>query len=568
MPATNNLLFYGDNLDVLRRHIRDESVDLVYLDPPFNSARSYNVLFAEHDGTRAAAQIKAFEDTWQWDQSAASAYQETVEAGGKVSEVMQSFRLFLGDTDMLAYLAMMAPRLVEMHRVLKDSGSLYLHCDPNASHYLKLLLDAVFAPVNFRNEVIWQRTAAKGDARRKFGAVHDVILVYQKTEAARFYPVHVAKDEEYTARFKYDDGDGRGPYRLAPLDSPNPRPNLTYEYKGYAPPAKGWRVDRVLMEKLDSEGRIWFPKTKTGRLAKKHYDAEQRGAKASDVWTDIPPLQAISGERLGYPTQKPEALLDRVIESGSVAGDLVLDPFCGCGTAVASAQRLGRNWIGIDITHLAIGLIKTRLRDAFGDTAQFDVIGEPTTIEDAARLAEDEPYQFQAWALGLVGARQAGAIKKGADKGIDGRLYFHDGAEKTRQIVISVKAGKLHAAYVRELAGVLTAEAADIAVLISFDKPTQPMRSWAAGQGFYESPWGKHPRLQLLTVEELLEGKGINYPQTAGVNRTYKQAPRAMRKVAEPHAGLFDASEYEKPEPEIAKDFGSFVELRQTKPKN
>lgn len=534
-----NLLYYGDNLDVLRRHVEDSSVDLIYLDPPFNSSRNYNVLFAEKDGTRAAAQIKAFEDTWQWDQAAASAYRETVEAGGKVSEVMQAFRLFLGDTDMLAYLAMMAPRLVELRRVLKDTGSLYLHCDPNASHYLKLLLDAVFGPTNFRNEIIWQRTAAKGDARLKFGSVHDVILLYQKSDAAPFYPVHVEKDEEYTARFTYDDNDGRGPYRLAPLDSPNPRPNLTYEYKGYSPPAKGWRVERALMEKLDRDGRIWFPKDKSGRLAKKHYNAEQAGAKASDVWTDIPPLQAASAERLGYPTQKPEALLDRIIESGSEAGDVILDPFCGCGTAVASSQRLGRDWIGIDITHLAIGLIKSRLHDAFGDQVRYDVIGEPTTVADAERLAEEEPYQFQAWALGLVGARQAGAIKKGADKGIDGRLYFHPGDNKTRQIIISVKAGKLQAGYVRDLAGVVAQENAELGVLISFDTPTQPMRSWAAGRGFYESPWGQHPRLQLLTIADLLGGKGIDYPRTAGVNQTYKQAPKAVRKVAEPK-GLWD----------------------------
>ncbi|MBA3259215.1 MAG: restriction endonuclease [Gemmatimonadales bacterium] len=221
---------------------------------------------------------------------------------------------------------------------------------------------------------------------------------------------------------------------------------------------------------------------------------------------------------------------------------MVLDPFCGCGTTVTAAQKLGRRWIGIDITHLAIGLIKTRLHDAYGDAAKYEVIGEPTTVEDAERLAQDEPYQFQAWALGLVGARQSGAIKKGADKGIDGRLYFHDGSDKTRQIVISVKAGKLHANYVRDLAGVIGRKKAEIGVLLSFDQPTKPMRAEAASAGFYTSPWGSHPRLQLLTVGELLDGKRIDYPQTAGVNRTYKQAPKA-KKVAEKVRGLFDKDE-------------------------
>ena len=257
------------------------------------------------------------------------------------------------------------------------------------------------------------------------------------------------------------------------------------------------------------------------------------------IWTDIPAINNRAKELLGYPTQKPVALLERIISASSNAGDVVLDPFCGCGTTIDAAQKLGRKWVGIDITYLAIGLIKTRLRDAYGDLARYKVIGEPTTVEDAARLAEEEPYQFQAWALGLVGARQTGVIKKGADKGIDGRLYFHDGSGETRSIVLSVKAGKLHADYVRDLAGVRTAEHAEIGVLISFDTPTKQMRSWAAGQGFYESPWGNHPRLQLLTVGELLDGKRIDYPQTAGVNVTYKQAPKAL-KVAEQPRSLFD----------------------------
>jgi site-specific DNA-methyltransferase (adenine-specific) len=286
------------------------------------------------------------------------------------------------------------------------------------------------------------------------------------------------------------------------------------------------------MRKYDAEGRLHFPSSPAGALRLKMYLDETAGIRLQNLWDDIPPIGAQAAERLGYPTQKPEALLERIIATSSNPGDVVLDPFCGCGTTIAAAQKLKRQWIGIDITHLATTLIKVRLRDAFGDMARYQVIGEPTTTEDAAALAESDKYQFQWWALGLVGARPVNQ-KKGPDKGIDGRLYFHDGSQTTRQIIISVKAGKLKATDVRELPGVLSAEAADIGVLISFEKPTQPMRSWAAGQGFYESPWGKHPRLQLLTVGELLAGKQLDYPRTAGVNRTYKQAPRALKKVAE-----------------------------------
>jgi len=546
MPPADNLLYYGDNLDVLRRHVADESVDLVYLDPPFKSDQSYNVLFREQDGSRSEAQIKAFDDTWQWDRGAAAAYHETVEAGGKVSEAMQAFRLFLGDSDMLAYLAMMAPRLLELRRVLRDSGSLYLHCDPTASHYLKLLLDAVFGPERFINEIIWKRYGAHNDSRT-YGRVHDVLLFYSASNVRTFNKQHEPYSEEYVAeRFRFSDPDGRR-WAEQNLASPNPRPNLTYPFTAkngvtYAPPVNGWKYSKERMTELDKASRLHYPTKAGGRLRMKNYLDERIGVPIQDVWTDLISIGGTSPERLGYPTQKPEALLERIIASSSNEGDTVLDPFCGCGTTIAAAQRLGRRWIGIDITHLAIGLIKTRLADAYGSEAKYQTIGEPTTIEDAEVLAESDQYQFQAWALGLVHARQGGPIKKGADKGVDGRLYFHDGNDKTRQIVFSVKAGKLKADHVRDLWGTVQAEKAEIGVLISFEKPTQPMRSWAAGQGFFESPWGKHPRLQLLTVGELLEGARIDYPQTAGINRTYRKAPKA-RKIAERARGLFDPGE-------------------------
>lgn len=543
MPSPDNLLFYGDNLDVLRQHINDESVDLVYLDPPFNSDQDYNVLFAGQDGTRAAAQIRVFEDTWRWDAAASAAYHETVEAGGKVSEVLQAFRLFLGDNDMLAYLAMMAPRLVELRRVLKPNGSLYLHCDPTASHYLKLLLDAVFRPEHFRNEIIWQRTLAKALMKIRLPNNHDVLLAYAKTdeptwnEDEMFVPYdHTALDEKTDEKYSLRDPDGRR-YQLTSLINPNQdRPNLTYAFLGIT---RVWRWTKQRMQEAYENGVVVQPSPGTVPRLKRYLD-EQRGKPFGDVWVDIPPLNAQARERLGYPTQKPEALLERIIKLSSRPGDTVLDPFCGCGTTVAASQKLGRRWIGIDITHLAIALIKTRLKDAYGEAAAYKVIGEPTTVDDAEVLAESDPYQFQWWALGLVGARPA-EQKKGADKGIDGRLYFHDGSAggKTHQIILSVKAGKVGREMVHSLGGVMGREKAEMGVLISFEPPTRPMREEAASAGYYESPWGKHPRVQLLTVGELLGGKGIDYPQTAGINRTYKQAPKA-RKVAEPIKGLFD----------------------------
>lgn len=302
------------------------------------------------------------------------------------AEMLRAMRSFLNENDMMAYLAMMAARLIELHRVLKSNGSLYLHCDPTASHYLRVILDGIFGVFGFRNEVVWKRSIAKGDARRKFASDHDVILFYAKGPDHHFQSQYSAPTEAYTGRFKLDDGDGRGPYRLAPLDSPNTRPNLIYEYKGYPPPAKGWRVNREMMERLDAGGRLHFPRSATGRISRKHYLNEQAGPKLDDVWTDIVPLQAVGAERLGYPTQKPLRLLERIIAASSKEGDVVLDPFCGCGTAVHAAQRLNRQWIGIDITHLAISLIEKRMSDAFPGIA-YEVHGTPKDIGGARALA-------------------------------------------------------------------------------------------------------------------------------------------------------------------------------------
>ena len=518
----DNTLYYGDNLEVLRDYIPSESVDLVYLDPPFNSNATYNVLFAEKNGSQAAAQIKAFEDTWHWDQNASEFFQEVVEGGGKVSQVMQAFRTFLGENDMLAYLAMMAPRLVELRRVLKPTGSIYLHCDPTASHYLKLLMDSIFGFENYRNEINWQRSTPHGTAGRKFGLACDIIFFYSKTEKATWNPIYGTYRTEYLEKYySFTDETGR---RFQPTSLLGHRGvNVEYEWKGLR---KHWRYPKHRLDELDVKGLIYWPQ-RGGVPRFKRYLDEQKGQPILSLWTDIPPVNSQARERLGYPTQKPEALLERIISASSNPGDLVLDPFCGCGTTIAAAQELKRRWIGIDITHLAINLIKHRLQNAFGKKVQYEVIGEPVSLPDAESLAKEDPYQFQWWALGLVGARPTEG-KKGADKGIDGRLYFHDDKKATKQIILSVKAGEtVTVSHIRDLRGVIDREKAEIGVLICIADPTKPMRTEAASAGFYNSPWGKkYPRLQILTVADLLGGKEIDYPPT-GANVTFKKAPKS-----------------------------------------
>lgn len=525
----DNHLYYGDNLNILRQYVKDESVDLVYLDPPFKSDQDYNVLFRERDGTRAAAQILAFEDTWQWDETAAAAYLETVELGGKVSEVMQAFWTFLGANDMMAYLAMMAPRLVELRRVLKDTGTIYLHCDEVVSHYLKLLMDAIFSPPNFLNEITWKRTHSHGNVARNFGAVCDRILVYTKGRKYIWCQQYRAFDNEYKqATFKYQDEDGRK-WQSVTLRNPGIRPNLHYPYTAtngitYHPHPNGWSCDIERMRQYDRENRLHFPAKPEGALRLKMYLDESPGIKLQNLWDDIPAIGSQAAERLGYPTQKPEALLERIIKTSSNEGDVILDSFCGCGSTIAAAQTLNRKWIGIDITHLAIGLIKHRLHVSAKGT-HFNVTGEPVSLPDAERLAKDNPYQFQCWALGMVGARTA-VTRKGPDKGIDGKLFFHDDTRgNTKQIVFSVKAGHIPAGHIREIRGVIEREKAEIGVLLTFQEPSRQMRAEAAQAGFYQSPSDRrYARIQILTIKELLEGRGVDSPIGFAVNVTLKPA--------------------------------------------
>jgi DNA modification methylase len=544
MREPKNKLYYGDNLDVLRRYVRNESVDLVYLDPPFNSRQDYNVLFAEKDGKQSNSQVRAFEDTWEWNLDAEMAYKETVEKGGRVADALRAFRTFLHGSDMLAYLAMMAPRLVELRRVMKETASIYLHCDPTASHYLKILMDAVFGPQSFLTEIVWKRSSAHNDGkqgRKQHGRIHDIILFYAKGNDWRWIPQYTSYDQSYvTKSYRHvEPGTGRL-YRLDNLSGPGggAKGNPSYEVMGVT---RHWRYSKEKMEQLIAEGRI--VQTKPGGVpAYKRYFDEMGGVALQDIWTDIGPIGAQAQERLGYPTQKPEALLERILKSSSEKGDVVLDPFCGCGTTVQVAQKLKLNWIGIDITHLAISLIKQRLSDSFGPDVKksYAVIGEPTDYAGAALLASEDKYQFQWWALGLVGARPA-EQRKGADRGIDGRIYFHDEGrgENTRQIIFSVKAGGVTVSQIRDLVGVLDREDAEIGVFICFEEPTKPMLREAAEAGFYTAPDGSiYPRMQILTIEEILKGKQPEYPRFAR-DATFKKAPKARASTRQRNFSLF-----------------------------
>lgn len=512
---TPNTLYLGDNLTVMRS-FPDECVDLIYLDPPFNSKRDYNMVFRSDATPDNTAQVKAFADTWSFE-GGSDAYFELARLVEPVSFVLQGLRDAFGETALLGYLSVMALRLREMHRLLKPTGSLYLHCDPTASHYLKMVLDAIFTPPLFRSEIIWRRYHSHGNVYGNYGHVHDVLLFYTRTSAFTWNQLHQPLDPSYIEQqFRYvESGTGRRYQAQNALNPNKDRPNLTYDWNGHT---RVWKWTRERMQELHDQGRLHYSSTGYPRL--KQYLDESPGEKLQDIWDDITSLSHSGAERLGYPTQKPLALLERIIAASSNPGDLVLDPFCGCGTAVAAAQKLGRKWIGIDITPLAISLIRKRMfehfPEAFPDPKSITVEGLPLDVAGAQMLADQDRYAFENWALQLVGAAPS-AKKKGADRGIDGEFTWVDGKGDVQRCIISVKSGNTSVAHVRDLVGTVQRERAAMGLLVTLHQPTGPMLNEAAGAGRYR-PEGlntekEFQRIQVVTIESLLDGPGPDLPR-------------------------------------------------------
>ena len=394
MPAPNfadKTIWTGDNLDILRG-LNSQTVDLIYLDPPFNSNRNY----AAPVGSKAAG--AAFKDTWALSDLDVAWMGLIADEQPAIANLLRAASLTHGK-GMQSYLTMMAVRLLEMRRVLKDTGSIYLHCDPTASHYLKLLMDAIFGAVNFRNEISWKRRHGFSSAVHqsvRFGICTDIILFFAKTDLAGFCPQYNKDSPEYKAYvdkyFKYVDGDGRR-YQATSLTNPAYRPNLIYEYKGYLPPPNGWMITKEKMEQWDKEDRIHFPKNKAGRLRRKSFVDELLGMPIQNLWDDIEQIGAHAKERIGYPTQKPLALLERIIKASSNEGDIVLDPFCGCATACVAADRLNRKWVGIDISPKAAELVNLRLQQTMGSLFHHGYVTARTDIPRRTDIDTPIPYR-------------------------------------------------------------------------------------------------------------------------------------------------------------------------------
>jgi site-specific DNA-methyltransferase (adenine-specific) len=546
----DNQLYYGDNLDVLRTHVADASVDLIYLDPPFNSNAGYNVLFKAASGAGADASIEAFDDTWTWGDSAKDALMDIASGTNRQLHVMMdAMHRALGENALMAYLAMMAVRLVELHRVLKPTGSLYLHCDPTASHYLKLVLDAVFGAANFRNEIIWKRTSGHSSARR-WGPVHDTILFYSTSGDYHWNDSFQAHDAAHIAA-KYGSRDGEANYMAADLTGAGLRSGDSGKaWRGFDPTSIGrhWAVPRKVpadrvqlddwgglttqakLDRLDEAKLIYWPKKMGGFPRFKRLLTA--GVPVQSVVTDIAPLNSQAQERLGYPTQKPRALLERIIAASSNPGDRVLDPFCGCGTAVDAAQKLGRVWTGIDVTHLAIGMIEDRMRAGYEGIA-FETIGVPRDLASAERLARDDPHQFQQWVCWQVGGFPRD--KKGGDKGVDGWFNHLGAGGRVETGVISVKAGNIvNPTMVRDLGRVMERDGHRFGLFITKSLPTKGMRDEAASHPTVETEFGRFPGLQIVTLAELMTGRRPALPPL--ISPTKKAARVETRRSHQPGA--------------------------------
>ena len=505
-----NKLYFGDNLDVLKQLYAEQSngfIDLIYIDPPFNSKRNYNILFEDVDLDDTKAQKEAFSDTWSQ-----ISYLDTLNEIQDIDLNLYHVLNVLDKTSLpkaaVSYLCTMAIRIWYMHKVLKDTGSFYLHCDPTMSHYLKIVCDMIFRTPNFLNEVIWCYKE-RGLSKSHYNKKHDVILFYAKNKGKHIfnYQKITEKYSEVTLKkFKFTD-----------------EQNRKFRIRGRNVPEAGkWRQKTDIPIEHESE------------YTYRQYLDESKGSLPKD-WFEMPFLNQAAKERLGYPTQKPEALLERIITASSNEGDLVADFCCGCGTTIAVAQKLGRQWLGVDISHLSVKLVMKRLQDTY-DTKYaeirktFEVFGIPKDIASAKALAESDDkgrFKFQDWVIEFLLSGVSNP-KKTADGGWDGHMTFAMG--QTKEIVlIEVKSGKVNVTNMREFIHVITSQKAAIGVFVCFqEQVTAPMEREAKKQGFYSPNVGQigeyktqFPKIQILTVEQILNGEQVKIPMTTqGVFKT------------------------------------------------
>ncbi len=535
MPL-GNTLWYGDNLTIMRDRMPSQSVDLIYLDPPFKSDQNYNLIYKTLTGKPVPEQAEAFCDTWDMDA-------EKAELAKRIPQMMRDtgvedyyihfWTLWVNAlTDvqphLLAYLIYMVERLIYMKPILKDNGSIYLHCDATASHYIKVMMDGIFGHQNFLNEIIWKRTSAHNSAKR-YGPVHDVILFYAKSDRYTWNALYQPYEDDYIDTFfDQQDADGRR-WKRTDLTGAGIRHGETgLPWRGIDVTAKGrhWGNPPSELEKLDKAGRIHWPAKKGGMPRLKQYPEDLPGVALQDIWTDIRPLHNLSKERLGYPTQKPSELLRRIIESSSNRGDVVFDPFCGCGTTIYAAQETGRKWIGCDVAILAVKIIRETLAEKYRlkEGQDFEVDGIPPSVEAAAVLFERDPHQFQHWAVERV---QGFPMKKrGADRGVDGRIYFNED-RGLKSMIVSVKGGNTGPSDVRDLIGVVSGDdTAEMGAFICLHEPTKAMQSAAAKAGMYRYQGVEYQRVQILSIREILEEKReFKTPSKVGSRISTGQTP-------------------------------------------
>jgi site-specific DNA-methyltransferase (adenine-specific) len=488
----HNTLIYGDNLPTVRK-FPNACIDLIYLDPPFNSNKNYSIFFKEKTGVCSASQMKAFTDTWHWDEKTQVIFRNLQMGEENIRRLMQSLEILLGsENDMMAYLVMMTVRLIEFRRILKPKGSIYLHCDVTASHYIKIVMDAIFNPKNFRNEIVWKRKTGQAKTAHKFATATDSIFFYSRTKDVNFEPQYIPLKElseeeqkEIKDRYNLKTPEGRL-YHTDNLANPSYRPTMKYVYKGCEPPYNGWDFELETMEEWDGRNALEFPKKKGGRLMRRVFFDEYKGKPIQSLWDEkeVQMLSANDKERLGYPTQKPVALLERIIKASCPPDGIVLDPFCGCGTTIQAAHKLRVKWIGIDITHLAIAVIKKRLRTMLCiEGMDYEIRGEPVDTEGMNNLSNNNKYQFQSWAGSLLPnfvpigrSEDSPDGKKGADQGVDGYIPFEEADGSINKIVVQVKTGHVGSNIIRDLVGTVNNTKSAMGILATLNEPTKAMK--------------------------------------------------------------------------------------------